>query len=424
MEETIEKNRRGEIDYPLELWKNVSSQAWDLVIKMTERDQYKRLSAKECLEHAWFSNIHFADKCLTDVIINLKNFGSDHMTQADHNRECSRKLGLNTSSPMFMKRTLPARSSLPSASNLPVVESDFFDTSRKGEKTPKNYSQSFLMSIVKTKLGGKGKPMPTKSDNALNQLVVNPFLPATLPAYEEEDEKLELSQRKVEPSSEGSEDEIPSEREPLPVAASGRGVAEPVQSPEEETKVPPQIRINPIQSVLGKVAPPKRESVQVLSHNPLHPKVIQIDPEDDFVRPPIVRVKGEKRSASSDVIAARSVRSLPQIVSVLGASKKLLENSRRFAKVISTSMACVARDGVGGSRKLNKSFIMGSGGIEKNNNNNNKTAGLITSVTDFAIGHRTSMKDTKDTERTPRAETMPRKSKLNAEKSGPQTHIS
>lgn len=55
-EEVIGKNKRCEMIFPEEIWKNVSPEAKDLVIRMTIRDQYKRFSTKECLEHKWFQN--------------------------------------------------------------------------------------------------------------------------------------------------------------------------------------------------------------------------------------------------------------------------------------------------------------------------------------------------------------------------------
>jgi serine/threonine protein kinase len=54
-EETLRKNKTMEIIFPEEYWKNISSDAKDLVLKMTTRDQFCRISAKECLEHKWLT---------------------------------------------------------------------------------------------------------------------------------------------------------------------------------------------------------------------------------------------------------------------------------------------------------------------------------------------------------------------------------
>jgi len=52
-EEIIAKNKKGDLLFPEEIWKTVTPDAKDLVMRMTSRDQYKRISAKECLEHKW-----------------------------------------------------------------------------------------------------------------------------------------------------------------------------------------------------------------------------------------------------------------------------------------------------------------------------------------------------------------------------------
>ncbi len=72
VEAMIEKNKACEIAYPIELWKPVSAEALDLVMLMTERDQYNRPTAKQCLEHRWFSrDFGKSDPVLTSVIENL-----------------------------------------------------------------------------------------------------------------------------------------------------------------------------------------------------------------------------------------------------------------------------------------------------------------------------------------------------------------
>ena len=48
------KNKLCEIKYCLDEWKLVSKEALDLVIKMTDKDQYQRLSVQQCLKHEWF----------------------------------------------------------------------------------------------------------------------------------------------------------------------------------------------------------------------------------------------------------------------------------------------------------------------------------------------------------------------------------
>lgn len=55
----------------------MSPDAIDLVVKMTERDQYKRLTAKECLEHSWFE-FGGSGNLLKVAITNLQNFGAEY----------------------------------------------------------------------------------------------------------------------------------------------------------------------------------------------------------------------------------------------------------------------------------------------------------------------------------------------------------
>ena len=54
VEEVTEKNKQCEIDFLASTWKEVSKKAFDLAVRMLERDQYHRLNVKECLEHDWF----------------------------------------------------------------------------------------------------------------------------------------------------------------------------------------------------------------------------------------------------------------------------------------------------------------------------------------------------------------------------------
>ena len=78
IEEIIKCNKQGDIDYPIEFWKGVSNEALDLVMKMTEFDQYKRPLAKECLSHPWFSIAKHSRKPLKSVPHNLIKFGIEN----------------------------------------------------------------------------------------------------------------------------------------------------------------------------------------------------------------------------------------------------------------------------------------------------------------------------------------------------------
>eukprot|EP00826_Nyctotherus_ovalis_P057954 TRINITY_DN793_c0_g3_i2.p1 TRINITY_DN793_c0_g3~~TRINITY_DN793_c0_g3_i2.p1 ORF type:complete len:351 (+),score=70.57 TRINITY_DN793_c0_g3_i2:1064-2116(+) len=75
--EVLENNKQSEIDYPMEHWKAISSEAVDLVMKMTEADQYKRPLAKDCLHHPWFDMPQLEKKLLENVSRNLRKFGRE-----------------------------------------------------------------------------------------------------------------------------------------------------------------------------------------------------------------------------------------------------------------------------------------------------------------------------------------------------------
>ena len=53
--------------------KTISKEAFELILKMTERDQFKRPTADECLHHPWFF-MNLSEKPLKDAMENLKSF--------------------------------------------------------------------------------------------------------------------------------------------------------------------------------------------------------------------------------------------------------------------------------------------------------------------------------------------------------------
>lgn len=72
-EEVFQRNRLGEIDFPAEFWSNTSPEALDLIMGMTNRDQYKRYTAQECLQHNWFSLKLSNPVPLVNALDNLRN---------------------------------------------------------------------------------------------------------------------------------------------------------------------------------------------------------------------------------------------------------------------------------------------------------------------------------------------------------------
>ena len=128
LEEIVERNTEAELYYPKEIWKNVSSEALDLVMKMTDRDQYKRPSAKDCLNHPWFT-IKPSKKSLKFVVENLRNFKMNH---GERSKSTIRGMRFQTSSPMFVRKTSPDTSSKMSLSDFqtdsPLWSKDLIST--------------------------------------------------------------------------------------------------------------------------------------------------------------------------------------------------------------------------------------------------------------------------------------------------------
>lgn len=74
LEEVIEKNSQCYIEFPAEVWKDISKEGLDLVSKMLERDQYQRLNVKECLEHEWFK-VKELKTSLKKILAEIKEHG-------------------------------------------------------------------------------------------------------------------------------------------------------------------------------------------------------------------------------------------------------------------------------------------------------------------------------------------------------------
>ena len=54
----MRKNIKGEIYYPEKYWKDVSYDAVDLILNMTDKDPAYRPSADTCMNHPWFKMHH------------------------------------------------------------------------------------------------------------------------------------------------------------------------------------------------------------------------------------------------------------------------------------------------------------------------------------------------------------------------------
>lgn len=341
IEEIIDKNTNADIDYPMDIWKNVTSEALDLVVKMTEKDQYKRLSAKECLEHSWFLRPHNHSKPLTNVIYNLKSLGTEQLAHGETSKEIDKKTGFITSSPMFSKRALPK--SHPSTND---VAMESFRLDQKDVNSTRFSSNNVLMNIVRNVMEANKIKTPKSSLNVNNTdidiskeiFVVNPFLVS--PSHIEEEEKNKVSKfaNNLNVLNEGDEI-IPSER-------SHRG--NPKSIMYEDGK------LNQCGSISKAFRPEKEEQ-----------------------------------------------RFLRCITDEAGVSKGLLKNSVHFTK---------------GNRLPIYSDISMKLKQNKQNIPNDKFNTVMISNRDLGLPHKSGSNNTKDTDPTPRAETMPRKVNIDFKK--------
>ena len=315
------------------LWKNISSEALDLVVKMTECDQYRRLSAKECLSHPWFSTAQSPQKFLTCAMINLKEIGTDHQGQ-EHIKEITRKVGLNTASPLFSKRTLPRNSSqnvLPSG-----VQADsplFKEESRT--PVPTVHSRSSLFSIIRSKVNDSKATLSKFKQERVEKttrsdMPINPFTNAILSAEENkeaegnnEDDDYDYRKFSDDGEDEGN-DEIPDERDSAVASGTVRSFTK------------------------------------------------SFMPEID------------------------EIRKIPCLTWPEGVSKRLLLKSTHFTK---RPLGTEIYERI---RKVNKTCMT----AEEIKIASNSTA---TDLPVLPVYNKTSIKETKDSETTPRSETMPRK---------------
>jgi serine/threonine protein kinase len=76
--EVLARNTISEIEYPAELWKEVSAEARSLVEKMTERDPYQRFTAQQCLEHPWIAKSHAKKLALKSSFLNIQKHGFEY----------------------------------------------------------------------------------------------------------------------------------------------------------------------------------------------------------------------------------------------------------------------------------------------------------------------------------------------------------
>lgn len=76
--------RKGKYEYAKSRWRHISTQAKDLIDKMLVLDPEQRMSAKDCLDHEWFSLVEdhkFEPKKLSGALDDLKTFKTKQKMQ-------------------------------------------------------------------------------------------------------------------------------------------------------------------------------------------------------------------------------------------------------------------------------------------------------------------------------------------------------
>lgn len=78
VEQTLERNAQYEVEFPEELWANISPEAKDLVVNMTVSDPYDRFSVQTCLTHKWITSHAHRTVHLKSALEKLKNASLDY----------------------------------------------------------------------------------------------------------------------------------------------------------------------------------------------------------------------------------------------------------------------------------------------------------------------------------------------------------
>ena len=191
IEEILLANTEAGLYYRKDLWKNLSTEAFDLASKMVEIEQYTRLSVKECLSHPWFS-MKQSKKVLKSTLINLKNFKLECVTPIEKAKEITpTSPGFRTSSPIFARRT--------SIDNCPITSfNDLLSESPLYTGMEENFTNCSKKALSKAVSESKLHE-PSKSNTTYN-----PFLSVTEDIKEPKSVRVNSNLDDI--------DEIPSER--------------------------------------------------------------------------------------------------------------------------------------------------------------------------------------------------------------------
>ena len=78
VESILENNKRCFINYPRDLWQAVSSEAQDLVQKLTAREPNARLTAAAALDHPWFLQGAKQTTCLASAVEHMRKYCAEY----------------------------------------------------------------------------------------------------------------------------------------------------------------------------------------------------------------------------------------------------------------------------------------------------------------------------------------------------------
>lgn len=123
--EILIKNKKGEVLYPNKYWDKITNEAKDLVARMLDKDPKVRITAKEALNHAWFSTSNANGENLRYVSENIANLNNEMVV--DYNKIKKEDYGIVTCTPLLGGRQI----------NKMVPESPFLvNDNRMRDNTP------------------------------------------------------------------------------------------------------------------------------------------------------------------------------------------------------------------------------------------------------------------------------------------------
>lgn len=104
LDEILFQNKIGEVYYEGDLWKEYTPEAKDLIIRMTQKDPYKRISAKDCLKHKWL-NMSFKNNKRLSIASTNSDF-SDTIKQNYKKHISDKVVSKKSASPRVLSKML------------------------------------------------------------------------------------------------------------------------------------------------------------------------------------------------------------------------------------------------------------------------------------------------------------------------------